>query len=148
MAGEPTTTLTGNLTSDPEIRFTPSGTAVANLTIANTPRTKKGDQWADGETWFVRATAWRDLAENCAESLVRGTRVIAVGRLKYRSWEDKNGGGTRGQVEMELDAIGPDLSRATARVVKVAREKPANNPQAPVDDPWAAGPSDTTEPPF
>ena len=155
MAGEPTTTITGNLTADPELRFTPSGSAVANFTIASTPRTfdRQANEWKDGETLFLRASVWREMAENVAETLTKGTRVIAEGRLKSRSYETKEGE-KRTITEARIEAIGPDLRWATARVIKAQRNNNAGGfnqaPQqsqqqwggqqqaAPADDPWGA----------
>ena len=129
MAGETNITLVGNLTSDPELRFTPSGVAVAKFTIASTPRNfdKATNEWKDGETLFISCNVWRQAAENAAESLVKGTRVIAQGRLKSRSYETKEGE-KRTVFEMEVDAFGPDLTRATAKVTKTSNQnKPAGS---------------------
>lgn len=154
MANEPTTTITGNLTADPELRYTPTGRAVASFTIANTPRylDKGTGQWKDAETWFVRCSAWGDLGENIAASLTRGAAVVAVGRLAYRGWETKEGE-KRGTVELTVDDIGPSLRRASAKVTKVTREHvPADTARVPAAvsagaaggaDPWASD-----EPPF
>lgn len=122
MAGEITITVVGNLTADPELRFTPSGAAVAKFSIASTPRyfDKESNQWKDGDTTFLQCNAWRATAENIAESLSKGTRVIAQGRLKQRSYETKEGE-KRTVYEMEVDSIGPDLTRATAKVTKATR---------------------------
>lgn len=161
MANEPTTTVTGNLTADPELRFTPSGIAVASFTIANTPRFPDRDtgQWSDGETWFVRCSAWRDMGENIAESLSKGAAVVATGRLRSRTFETREGE-KRTVVEMTVDDIGPSLRRATAKVVKTTRERPNPNGAPPADDAWTrsapapAGTSGTSgggfsdEPPF
>jgi single-strand DNA-binding protein len=113
MAGETTITVIGNLTSDPELRFTPSGSAVANFTIASTPRTfdRQSNEWKDGETLFLRASVWREAAENVAESLTKGMRVIVTGRLKSRSYETKEGE-KRTVIELEVDEIGPSLRYA------------------------------------
>ncbi|WP_240793552.1 MULTISPECIES: single-stranded DNA-binding protein [unclassified Arthrobacter] len=113
MAGETTITVIGNLTSDPELRFTPSGSAVANFTMASTPRTfdRQSNEWKDGETLFLRASAWREAAENVAESLTKGMRVIVSGRLKSRSYETKEGE-KRTVIELEVDEIGPSLRYA------------------------------------
>jgi single-strand DNA-binding protein len=155
MANEPTTTITGNLTADPELRFTPTGRAVASFTIANTPRypDKATGQWKDAETWFVRCSAWGELGENIAASLTRGAAVVAVGRLAYRGWETKEGE-KRGAVELTVDDIGPSLRRAAAKVTKVTREHaPADGP-ARVPATAAAGTANGTdlwesdEPPF
>ena len=122
MAGDTTITIIGNLTGDPELRFTPSGAAVANFTVASTPRTfdRQSNEWKDGETLFMRCSVWRDAAENVAESLVRGTRVIVSGRLKSRSYETKEGE-KRTVIEMEVDEIGPSLRYASAKVTKTQR---------------------------
>jgi single-strand DNA-binding protein len=116
MAGETTLTVTGNLTSDPELRFTPSGSAVANFTIASTPRTfdRQSNEWKDGGTLFLRASVWREAAENVAESLTKGMRVIVTGRLKSRSYETKEGE-KRTVIELEVDEIGPTLRYANAK---------------------------------
>src|SRR6476620_516965 len=113
MAGETTITVIGNLTNDPELRFTPSGSAVANFTIASTPRTfdRQSNEWKDGETLFLRASVWREAAENVAESLTKGMRVIVSGRLKSRSYETKEGE-KRTVIELEVDEIGPSLRYA------------------------------------
>lgn len=166
MAGEIPITIVGNLTADPELRFTPSGAAVANFTIASTPRTfdRQANDWKDGETVFMRCSIWREAAENVAESLTRGTRVIATGRLVSRSWETPEGE-KRSVMEMQVDEIGPSLRYATAKVTKAQRggggggfggqqqggpqqggqqSAPAGYPsgggqQAPQTDPWATG---------
>jgi single-strand DNA-binding protein len=122
MAGDTVLTIIGNLTSDPELRWTPSGAAVASFTIASTPRTldRQTQEWKDGEALFLRCSVWREAAENVAESLTRGSRVMAQGRLKQRSFETKEGE-KRTVIEMEVDEIGPSLRYATATVAKVAR---------------------------
>ena len=122
MAGETTITVIGNLTSDPELRFTPSGAAVAGFTVASTPRTfdRQSNEWKDGETLFMRCSVWRDAAENVAESLTRGSRVVVVGRLVSRSYETKEGE-KRTVVEMQVDEVGPSLRYATAKVNKTQR---------------------------
>lgn len=122
MSGEPEVTIVGNLTADPELRFTPSGAAVANFTIASTPRyfDKGANEWKDGETMFVRSTVWREYAENVAESLTKGARVVAQGRLKSRSYETREGD-KRTNWELDVDEIGPSLRYATAKVTKAAR---------------------------
>ncbi len=122
MAGDTVITIIGNLTADPELRFTPSGAAVANFTVASTPRTfdRQTNEWKDSETLFMRCSVWRDAAENVAESLQRGARVIASGRLKSRSYETKEGE-KRTVVEMDVDEIGPSLRSATAKVNKTQR---------------------------
>ena len=122
MAGETTITIVGNLTADPELRFTPSGAAVANFTVASTPRTfdRQSNEWKDGETLFMRCSIWRDAAENIAESLHRGTRVIATGRLKSRSYDTKEGE-KRTVIELDVDEVGPSLRYASAKVTKAER---------------------------
>jgi len=122
MAGETTITVIGNLTNDPELRFTPSGSAVANFTIASTPRTfdKQANDWKDGESLFLRCSVWREAAENVAESLTKGMRVIAYGALKQRSYETKEGE-KRTVIEFEVDEIGPSLKYANAKVNRTQR---------------------------
>jgi single-strand DNA-binding protein len=122
MAGDTTLTLIGNLTADPELRFTPSGAAVANFTVASTPRAfdRQSNEWKDGETLFMRCSVWRDAAENVAESLQRGSRVIVTGRLKSRSYDTKEGE-KRTVMELEVDELGPSLRYATAKVNKTTR---------------------------
>jgi single-strand DNA-binding protein len=173
MAGETTLTVIGNLTDDPELRFTPSGAAVANFTVASTPRTfnKQTNAWDDGETLFLRCSIWRQAAENVAESLTRGTRVIVSGRLKARSYETREGE-KRTVMELEVDEIGPSLTWATAKVTRASRSgggagggfgggggqsAPANDPwatpaqsapAAAANDPWATPTVGSDEPPF
>lgn len=122
MAGETTLTIVGNLTADPELRFTGTGTAVADFTVASTPRTfdRAAGQWADGEPLFLRCTAWRQLAEHAAESLSKGTRVIATGRLRQRSFELTDGV-TRTVTELDVDELGPSLRYSTARITRTTR---------------------------
>ena len=122
MAGDTTITVVGNLTADPELRFTPSGAAVANFTVASTPRIydRQSGEWKDGEALFLRCNIWREAAENVAESLTRGSRVIVTGRLKQRSFETREGE-KRTVVEVEVDEIGPSLKYATAKVNKASR---------------------------
>ncbi len=122
MAGDTVLTIIGNLTGDPELRFTPSGAAVANFTVASTPRQfdRQSNEWKDGETLFMRCSVWREAAENVAESLQRGSRVLVSGRLKSRSYETKEGE-KRTVVEMEVDEVGPSLRYATAKVNKTQR---------------------------
>jgi single-strand DNA-binding protein len=140
MAGETVITVIGNLTSDPELRFTPSGAAVANFTIASTPRTfdKQSQEWKDGDALFLRCSVWRQEAENVAESLTRGSRVIAQGRLKQRSYDTKEGE-KRTVIELEVDEIGPSLKFAQATVQRASRgEAPAPRPsRQQQEDPWA-----------
>jgi single-strand DNA-binding protein len=122
MAGDTIITVVGNLTADPELRFTPSGAAVANFTVASTPRMldKQTNEWKDGEALFLRCNVWRQAAENVAESLTRGARVVVTGRLKQRSFETKEGE-KRTVIELEVDEIGPSLRYATAKVNKANR---------------------------
>jgi single-strand DNA-binding protein len=122
MAGETTITVVGNLTDDPELRFTPSGAAVAKFRIASTPRTmdRQSNEWKDGEPLFLACNVWRDAAEHVAESLQRGARVIVQGRLRQRSYETREGE-KRTVYELEVDEIGPSLRYATAKVQKMSR---------------------------
>ncbi|MBA4021187.1 MULTISPECIES: single-stranded DNA-binding protein [Mycobacteriales] len=122
MAGDTIITVVGNLTADPELRFTPSGAAVANFTVASTPRAfdRQTNEWKDGEALFMRCNIWRDAAENVAESLTKGSRVIVSGRLKQRSYETREGE-KRTVVELEVDEIGPSLRYATAKVNRASR---------------------------
>jgi single-strand DNA-binding protein len=122
VAGDTVITVVGNLTADPELRFTPSGAAVANFTVASTPRTfdKNSNEWKDGEALFLRCSVWRQAAENVAESLHRGTAVIVQGRLKQRSYETKEGE-KRTVYELDVDEVGPSLKFATAKVTKASR---------------------------
>ncbi|TWE10310.1 single-stranded DNA-binding protein [Rudaeicoccus suwonensis] len=122
-AGDTVVTIIGNLTQDPELRFTPSGAAVANFTVASTPRfmDRQSNEWKDGETLFMRCSVWREAAENVAESLTRGSRVIVSGRLKSRSWDDKETGQKRTTMELDVDEVGPSLRYATAKVNKTQR---------------------------
>lgn len=139
MAGETQITVIGNLTNDPELRFTPSGSAVANFTIASTPRTfdRQSNEWKDGETLFLRASVWREQAENVAESLTKGMSVIASGVLKSRSYDTKEGE-KRTVIELEVAEIGPSLRRATAKVVKASRGNGAQGGAGGSYDPVAA----------
>ncbi len=168
MAGDTVITVIGNLTDDPELRFTPSGAAVANFTVASTPRIfkRESNSWEDGDTLFMRCSVWRQYAENVAESLVRGTRVIVQGRLKQRSYETREGE-KRTVVELEVEDIGPALRYATAKVQRTQRSGPggpggapqqASGPSAggadpwasstPAQDPWSSGATSSDEPPF
>lgn len=174
MAGDTTITVVGNLTADPELRFTPSGAAVANFTVASTPRIydRQSGEWKDGEALFLRCNIWREAAENVAESLIRGSRVIVTGRLKQRSFETREGE-KRTVVEVEVDEIGPSLRYATAKVNKASRsggggggggfgggggggsrQQAAPASSAPADDPWGSAPASGSfgggddEPPF
>jgi single-strand DNA-binding protein len=177
MAGETIITVVGNLTDDPDLRFTPNGAAVANFTVASTPRffDKQTSEWKDGDALFLRCSIWRQAAENVAETLQRGARVIVQGRLKQRSYETREGE-KRTVIELEVEEVGPSLKYATAKVTKTSRSgggdsggfsgggggnaSSGNDPwassapaggqsSAPASDPWASpagGPSD--EPPF
>ncbi len=156
MAGETTITIIGNLTDDPELRFTPSGAAVAKFRVASTPRTldRASGEWKDGEPLFLSCTVWRQAAENVAESLQRGARVIVSGRLRQRSYETKEGE-KRTVFELEVDEIGPSLRYATAKVQKMSRSSGGGGYGSgggqgggggygggqQQDDPWATGPS-------
>ena len=140
MAGETTLTIIGNLTGDPELRFTQSGVPVVNFTVASTPRRydKNSGQWVDEETLFMRCSLWRDAAENVAESLGRGTRVIVSGRLKARSYESQQGE-KRTVTELEVDEVGPSLRYASAKVTKTTRGGGADQQPQQAADPWARG---------
>lgn len=165
MSGETVFTVVGNLTADPELRFTPSGAAVANFTIASTPRQfdRQANEWKDGETLFLRCSIWRDAAENVCETLTKGVRVIAQGNLVMRSYETREGE-KRTSTEMLVLEIGPSLKSATAQVKRTQRAGAPGGPQggqigqqegwgqpsqavqrggqqAPQNDPWATGPS-------
>ncbi|TWX38298.1 single-stranded DNA-binding protein [Frigoribacterium sp. ACAM 257] len=124
MAGETVITVVGNLTSDPELRYTQNGLAVANFTIASTPRTldRASNEWKDGEALFLRASVWREFAEHVASSLTKGSRVIVQGRLKQRSYETKEGE-KRTSFELDVDEIGPSLRYATAQVTRAASSR-------------------------
>jgi single-strand DNA-binding protein len=137
MAGDTTITIVGNLVDDPELRFTPTGQAVARFRIASTPRylDRQTNEWKDGEALFLTCNVWRQAAENCAESLTRGMRVIVQGRLKQRSYETKEGE-RRTVYEVEVDEVGPSLRNATAKVNKTSRQGGGFG-GAPADDPWA-----------
>jgi single-strand DNA-binding protein len=172
VAGDTTITVVGNLTADPELRFTPSGAAVANFTVASTPRIydRQAGEWKDGEALFLRCNIWREAAENVAESLTRGARVIVTGRLKQRSFETREGE-KRTVVEVEVDEIGPSLRYATAKVNKASRSGSggggfgsgssgggdrgaSRSSEQPKDDPWGSAPASGSfsggddEPPF
>ncbi len=128
MAGETVVTLVGNLVDDPELRFTPSGAAVANFRIASTPRTydRQTGEWKDGESLFLSCSVWRQAAENVAESLQRGMRVIVQGRLKSRSYDDREGN-KRTVFEIDVDEVGPSLRSATAKVTRAMRSGPGGD---------------------
>jgi single-strand DNA-binding protein len=147
VAGETVITVVGNLTGDPELRFTPSGAAVASFTVASTPRTldKATNEWKDGEALFLRCSIWRQAAENVAESLQKGMRVVVQGRLKQRSFETKEGE-KRTVIELDVEEVGPSLKYATAKVNRTTRGggggggfggSPSGG-GAPADDPWAS----------
>ena len=141
MAGETPITVVGNLTADPELRFTPSGAAVANFTVASTPRTfdRQTNEWKDGEALFLNCSVWRQAAENAAESLVRGMRVIVSGNLKARSYETREGE-KRTVFEIDVEEVGPSLKYATAKVTKTPRPAAAGGGgYGGGDDPWATG---------
>src|SRR5215218_5455346 len=137
MAGETVITVVGNLTSDPELRYTQNGLAVANFTIASTPRTfdRQANEWKDGEALFLRASVWREFAEHVAGSLTKGSRVVATGRLKQRSYETKEGE-KRTSIELEIDEIGPSLRYATAQVTRAAGGGGQSRGQVS-DEPWS-----------
>lgn len=153
MAGETVITVVGNLTDDPELKFTPSGAAVANFTVASTPRTfdKQTSEWKDGDALFLRCAAWRQLAENVAESLQKGQRVVVTGALRVRQFERQDGSkGT--SVEMNVDEVGPSLRYATAKVTKASRSggdfggnsgggQSAGNKPAADNNPWSTQPA-------
>lgn len=175
MAGETVITVIGNLTNDPELRFTPNGAAVVSFTVASTPRTldKATNEWKDGDTLFLRCSAWRQMAENVTESLAKGSRVIVQGRLKQRSFETREGE-KRTVVELDVDEVGPSLRNATAKVNKTSRgggftggnglsqggpssvgaggQAGSGNgfgPGGSADDPWSTTPAGySEEPPF
>ena len=174
MAGDTTITVVGNLTADPELRFTPAGAAVANFTVASTPRIydRQSGEWKDAEALFLRCSIWREAAENVAESLTRGSRVIVTGRLKQRSFETREGE-KRTVVEVEVEEIGPSLKYATAKVNKASRSggggggfgggggnnsggggRPAAAESKSNEDPWGSAPASGSfggsddEPPF
>jgi single-strand DNA-binding protein len=170
VAGDTNITVVGNLTADPELRFTPSGAAVANFTVASTPRIydRQSGEWKDGEALFLRCNIWREAAENVAESLTRGSRVIVTGRLKQRSFETREGE-KRTVVEVEVDEIGPSLRYATAKVNKASRSGGGSGgfgsgggsraaasagAASTTDDPWGSAPASGSfggsddEPPF
>lgn len=140
MTGETIITVVGNLTADPELRYTQNGLPVANFTIASTPKTfdRQANEYKDGEALFLRASVWRDFAEHVAGSLTKGMRVVATGRLKQRSYQDKEGQ-TRTSIELEVDEIGPSLRYATAQVTRAASTggQGGRAQAAATDEPWA-----------
>jgi single-strand DNA-binding protein len=159
MSGETLITVVGNLTADAELRFTPSGAAVANFTVASTPRNfdKQSGEWRDGQALFMRCNVWRQAAENVAETLTRGMRVMVSGRLVQRSFETREGE-KRTVVELEVDEVGPSLKYATAKVNKVSRGSEGSRAHgssgSTSDDPWGSPPKGAApeqfdeEPPF
>lgn len=142
---EPTVTIVGNCVGEPSLKFLSSGLAVCNLTVAVTPRVKDGESWKDGETMWFRLACWRQLAESVAESIVKGTRVIASGRLSTRSYETTSGE-KRTDMEIQVDSIGPELRFATAKVNRVERGSDRSTQHASNDDPW--GSSNSSDAPF
>jgi single-strand DNA-binding protein len=162
MAGETVFTIVGNLTADPELRFTPAGAAVAHFTVAATPRTfdRQSGEWKDGSALFMRCNAWRQVAENVAETMTRGMRVMVQGRLRQRSFETREGD-KRTVVELEVDEVGPSLRFATAKVTKVGKasgsggyggsadlERRTDNPWNPAEPAEGDSPDAEAEPPF
>jgi single-strand DNA-binding protein len=160
MAGETIITIVGNLVDDPDLRFTPSGAAVANFRIASTPRTfdRQANEWKDGETLFLSCAVWRQAAENVAESLQRGMRVIVQGRLKSRSYETREGE-KRTVFEIDVDEVGPSLRSATAKVTRASRSggdaqsggysgggQSGGGQPGGGADPWASGGSSSSQP--
>ncbi len=141
MANETIITVVGNLTADPELRYTQSGLAVANFTIASTPRTydRASNEWKDGEALFLRASVWREFAEHVASTLTKGSRVIAQGRLKQRSYETKEGE-KRTSIELDIDEIGPSLRYATAQITRTSGGGAGGSRggAAVADEPWGA----------
>ncbi|MFL2002161.1 single-stranded DNA-binding protein [Microbacterium sp. A1-JK] len=145
MAGETIVTVVGNLTADPELRYTQNGLPVTNFTIASTPKVfdRQANEWKDGEALFLRASVWREFAEHVAGSLTKGARVVATGRLKQRSYQDREGQ-NRTSIELEVDEIGPSLRYATAQVTRAASGGGSgqtgggqSRPQVAADEPWA-----------
>lgn len=153
MAGDTPITVVGNLTNDPELRFTPSGAAVTNFTVASTPRkyNSQSGEWEDGDTMFLGCSVWRQAAENVAESLQRGSRVIVQGRLKSRSYDDRDGN-KRTVFEIDVEEVGPSLRNATAKVSRASRDQGVTSGggdrsngygehhQQQQNDPWASPP--------
>lgn len=151
MSGEPIVTIVGNATADATLRYTGAGAAVASFTVAQTPGVKRGDEFVDGTTTFYRCSAWRQLAEGCAETITRGMRLVVHGRLSTREYEKD--GQTRMSVELDVEAVGPDLRYASAKVQKAGRSDGGasrGGSQGRQDDPWGApsGPSDIDQAPF
>ncbi len=153
MSGEPLITVIGNATADAQLRYTPSGAGVCSFTVASTPRTKRGDEWVDGTPTFYRCSAWRQLAEGCAETITRGMRLVVHGRLTTREYEKD--GVTKMSVELDVEAVGPDLRYATAKVQKANRSdgggsaphgRSGSGGGVPAEDPWASVPPSNDEP--
>ena len=150
MSGETVITVVGNLVDDPELRFTPSGAAVANFRIASTPRTfdRQANEWKDGEALFLSCAVWRQAAENVAESLQKGMRVVVQGRLKQRSYETREGE-RRTVVELDVEEVGPSLKYATAKVARVQRSGGGGGYGSQAggggDDPWASSPAQSNQ---
>jgi single-strand DNA-binding protein len=142
MSGETTLTIIGNLTSDAELRFTPSGAAVANFTVASTPRTfdRQSQEWKDGDSLFLRCSVWREQAENVAETLTKGTRVVVTGRLKQRSFETKDGE-KRTVVEVDADEVAVSLRYAQAQIRRTTRSGGQQAPRQQREDPWSSEPA-------
>ena len=153
MAGETVITFVGNLTADPELRYTQNGLPVANFTIASTPRNfdRAANEWKDGDALFLRASVWREFAEHVAGSLTKGMRVIAQGRLMQRSYKDREDN-DRTAIELEVDEIGPSLKYATAQVTRAASgsstSQPAQSTPAPSQEPWSTPGSFGDDTPF
>ncbi|GAA2908716.1 single-strand DNA-binding protein [Microbacterium keratanolyticum] len=150
MAGETVITVVGNLTADPELRYTQNGLPVANFTIASTPRNfdRAANEWKDGEALFLRASVWREFAEHVAGSLTKGMRVIATGRLRQRSYQDREGN-QRTAIELEVDEIGPSLRYATAQVTRAASNGGGGGQSRPAqqqvsEEPWSTPGSSTS----
>jgi len=143
MAGETLITVVGNLTADPELRYTQNGLPVANFTIASTPRSfdRQANEWKDGEALFLRASVWREFAEHVAGSLTKGSRVVATGQLKQRSYQDREGQ-NRTSIELEIQEIGPSLRYATAQVTRAAASSGGGQSQQSNPGTW-----DTRQPP-
>ena len=153
MAGETVISVVGNLTADPELRYTQNGLAVANFTIASTPRTfdRQANEWKDGDALFLRASVWREFAEHVAGSLTKGMRVVAQGRLTQKAYTDKEGN-QRTSIELEVDEIGPSLRYATAQVTRAASgtatPQPVQSAPAPTQEPWTTPGSFGDDTPF
>lgn len=155
--GDVQITVAGNLVADPELKFTQKGTPVANFRVASTPKVYRDGKWEDGDGVFLNCTMWRDTAENVAESLTKGMRVIVQGRLRQRSYETREGE-KRTVLEVEVDEVGPSLKFARAQVTKTGASKPKDNGwlsqqqnQAPASDPWNSSQPqlpDNEQPPF